>query len=46
MEYLVYTSADESTQFFVGILLITFLSFIIFANFYFWVSDRMKESEG
>jgi len=45
MEYLVYTSADESTQFFVGILLITFLSFIILANFYFWASEKIKKNE-
>jgi len=45
MEWLVYENSDESTQIFVGVLLILSITFVIGANIYFWVIDRIKNSK-
>lgn len=41
--YLIYDNSDELTQLFVGVLLIIFLTYIISANFYYWVKDKFKK---
>lgn len=45
MTWVVYNSADESTQIFVGIILILAITVIVGANIYFWVSDKIKNSK-
>jgi hypothetical protein len=45
MTWLVYESADESTQIFVGVLLILAITFVISANIYFWIYDKIKNSK-
>jgi len=45
MEWLVYENSDEATQIFVGVLLILSITFVIIANIYFWVIDRIKNSK-
>jgi len=45
MEWLVYENSDEATQIFVGVLLILSITFVIGANIYFWVIDRIKNSK-
>ena len=45
MTWLVYENADESTQIFVGILLILAITFVVGANIYFWVSDKIKKTK-
>jgi hypothetical protein len=45
MEWLVYENSNESTQIFVGVLLIISIVFVIGANIYFWIIDRIKNSK-
>lgn len=45
MTWLVYDNADEATQIFVGVILILAITFVIGANIYFWVSDKIKNSK-
>jgi hypothetical protein len=45
MEWLVYENSNESTQIFVGILLIISIVFVIGANIYFWICDKIKNSK-
>ena len=42
MEWLVYENSDDSTQIFIGTLLILSIIFIIGANIYFWISKKIK----
>jgi hypothetical protein len=43
MEWLIYKNSDEATQIFVGVLLILVTTFVIGANIYFWVSNKIKD---
>ncbi len=43
MAWLVYDSADEATQIFLGVLLILAITFVIGANIYFWLRDKIKK---
>jgi FlaG/FlaF family flagellin (archaellin) len=45
MTWLVYENADESTQIFIGVLLILAITVVIGANIYFWVYDKIKKSK-
>jgi len=45
MEWLVYKNSDEATQIFVGVLLILSIVFVIGANIYFWITDKIKNSK-
>lgn len=45
MAWLAYENVDESTQIFVGILLILAITFVVSVNIYFWVSDNIKKQK-
>jgi hypothetical protein len=45
MPWIVYENADESAQIFAGVLLILTITFVIGANIYFWVCDKIKKSK-
>jgi hypothetical protein len=45
MEWLVYENSNESTQIFIGVLLILSITVVIGANIYFWVYDKIKNSK-
>lgn len=42
MTWLLYENADEATQVFVGVILIFSITFVVGANIYFWISDKIK----
>jgi uncharacterized protein YpmB len=42
MNWIFYDNADESTQIFIGVLLILFITIIIVANVFFWLADKIK----
>jgi|LakMenEpi03Aug12_release.lakeMendotaPanAssembly.Ray.scaffolds.fasta_scaffold246852_4 hypothetical protein len=46
MVWYFYTNADESLQIFIGILLIIAIVFLLFANIYFFISEKIKNRIG
>ena len=46
MVWYFYTNADESLQIFFGILLIIAIVFLLFANIYFFISEKIKNRIG
>jgi len=45
MTWLVYENSDDATQVFVGLLLIASIVFLIGANLYFWIKDKIKKNQ-
>lgn len=43
MTWLIYENADEATQIFVGVLVIASIVFLMGANLYFWIKEKMKK---
>jgi hypothetical protein len=43
MIWLIYENADEPTQIFAGVILITSMVFLIGANIYFWIKEKIKK---
>jgi hypothetical protein len=43
MPWVIYDSADEPTQIFVGILLILSMVFLGGINLYFWIKEKIKK---
>jgi hypothetical protein len=43
MPWVIYNSAGEATQIFAGILVILSMIFLMGANLYFWIKEKIKK---
>lgn len=43
MTWYFYQQADESTQIFIGVVLIAAIVFVLAANLFFWIQERIKK---
>lgn len=43
MVYLIYENNDEKTQVFIGMIVIGVICFVILANIYYWIKDKLKK---
>lgn len=43
MEWLAYTNMDELSKAFMGLLVVGFILFLMFANIYWWIKYKVKK---